>query len=111
MTVGGGLMGTRGRLLTIAVGAAGAITLLGQGQGQPGDPRRTPGVQAGQDPNRASVVMANCKNQPTEPAGDGPGGARGGPGGPGGPGGGAGRAPATAQEYNGTAIPGVIAAG
>ena len=105
-------MRAKGSFLTIAVGAAGAITLLGQGQGQPADPRRTPGVQAGQDPNRASFVMANCRNLPTAPAGGGPvGGARGGPGGPGGPGGGAGRGPATSQEYNVTAIPGVIAAG
>jgi gluconolactonase len=105
-------MRTKGSFLTIAVGAAGAITLLGQGQGQPGDPRRTPGVQAGQDPNRMSFVMANCKNLPTAPADRGPvGGARGGPGGLGGPGGGAGRGPATSQEYNVTAIPGVIAAG
>jgi sugar lactone lactonase YvrE len=104
-------MRAKGSFLTIAVGMAGAIALLGQGQGQPADPRRTPGVQAGQDPNRTPFVMASCRNLPTAADGGRVGGARGGPGGLGGPGGGAGRGSATSLEYNVTAIPGVIAAG
>lgn len=93
-----------GMLLTIAL-STGAMTTLAQ-QGQPADPERTPGVQAGQDPNRAAFIAAHCKNPPPPPA------ARGG--GPGGPGGGRGAgapAPQTPQDYTVTAIPGVIAAG
>ena len=114
-----------GILLTLALGTVGAITVLGQGQ--PPDPKRTPGVQAGQDPGRQAFVMANCKNPPPPPAARGGGaGAPGAPGGapaagggapggaPGAPGG-AGRAggagPQQPQEYTVTAIPGVIAAG
>jgi hypothetical protein len=95
-------------LLAAAFTAAGVMTVLGQGQGQPQDPDRTPGVQAGQDPKAAAWVAANCKTPPEPPAQRG-----GGPGGPGGPGraGGAPPPPATASEdYMVTAIPGVIAA-
>jgi gluconolactonase len=80
----------------------GAVALLAQQQ--PKDMARTPGVQAGPDPNRAAFVMANCKNPaPPPPArGGGPGG-RGGRGAP----------PPVAQPaaYTVTAIPGVIEAG
>ena len=90
-------------VFAIALGLS--ATMLAQ-QGQPRDSERTPGVQAGQDPNRAAFIAANCKNPAPPPP------ARGG--GPGGPGGGrAGAPPAaqTEQEYTVTAIPGVIAAG
>src|SRR5262245_11713065 len=116
-------MKARGMLLTAALCGIGAITALGQGQGQPADSKRTPGVQAGQDPNRAAFVAANCKNPapapaargggaPGAPGAPGGGGAPGGPGGggaPGGAGGGArgggGAAPPAAQEYTVTEIP------
>lgn len=94
-------MRPNGTLLTIALFSVGALTVWGQGQ--PPDPKRTPGVQAGQDPNRAAFVAANCKNPPPPPA------ARGG-GGPVAPGAAPGAPPAV-QEYTVTAIPGVIAAG
>src|SRR6476620_23134 len=87
----GGSMTRTGMLLTIAL-STGAMTTLAQ-QGQPADPERTPGVQAGQDPNRAAFIAAHCKNPPPPPA------ARGG--GPGGPGGGRGAgapAPQTPQD-------------
>jgi gluconolactonase len=98
--------------VTVALFSAGAITALGQGQ--PPDPKRTPGVQAGQDPNRAAFITANCRNPPAPPAARGGGGAPGGPNaqGPGGGRAGGGAAqPAQLQEYTVTAIPGVIAAG
>jgi gluconolactonase len=75
-------------------------------QGQPRDAERTPGVQAGQDPNRAAFIAANCKNPTPPPPARG-----GGPGGPGGGRAGGPPAPQTEQEYTVTAIPGVIAAG
>ncbi|MEQ1759822.1 MAG: SMP-30/gluconolactonase/LRE family protein [Vicinamibacterales bacterium] len=100
-------MKTKGILLTLALVSAGVITALAQGQ--PPDPKRTPGVQAGADPNRAAFIMANCKVPPAPPA------ARGG-GAPGGaPGARAGGAPPAAPvtdlNVTSTAIPGIIAAG
>lgn len=92
-------------LLTIAFGAAAIAATLAQEQ--PVDSRRTPGVQAGQDPNRAAFVMANCKNAAPAPVAAG-GGGRGRGGAP--PGAGA-AGPATSQEYTVAGIPGVIAAG
>jgi gluconolactonase len=94
-------MKTKAMLLTGALGLAGAITLLAQGQ--PPDPTRTPGLQAGQDPNRQAFVTANCKNPPAAPAARGAGGAPGAGRGP--------QPPQPTQEYTVTAIPGVIAAG
>ena len=97
-------MSTQVLLVGIALASAGVITALAQGQ--PADPKRTPGVQAGQDPNRAAFIAANCKTPPAPPA------ARGGGGGGGGRAGGAAPAAATATEdYTVAAIPGVIAAG
>ena len=98
-------MKAKGMMLVAALATAGAFTAWAQGQGQPADSRRTPGVQSGQDPKREAFVAANCKVPPPAPA------ARGG--GPGG-GGRAGGAPAAApalNDYTVTAIPGVIAAG
>jgi hypothetical protein len=99
------LPGDQGRtrlspIASVALASAGVFAVLAQGQ--PADPKRTPGVQGGQDPNRAAFVAANCKN-PAPPAA-----ARGG-----GRGGGGGAAPpATATEdYIVSAIPSVIAAG
>ena len=86
-------------LLTIALASATAITIFGQQQ--PADPVRTPGAQAGPDPNRAAFVMENCSVQPEPAAGRG-GRGRGGRG--------RGGAPAV-QDYTVTALPGVIAAG
>ena len=88
------------RILTATVTVAlVGVTVLGQGQ--PRDPKRTPGVQAGQDPNRAAFIAAHCKN-PAPPATAGAG-CGGGP------------APAlppqAARDYTVTEIPGVIAAG
>jgi hypothetical protein len=82
----------RTRELLCAIGlAATAMTVAAQ-QGQPADPERTPGVQAGQDPKRAAFVAANCKTPAPAPEGrggrpGGPGGGRagGGAAGPGGP--------------------------
>jgi sugar lactone lactonase YvrE len=71
------------------------MTLAAQ-QGQPADPKRTPGVQGPADPNRAAFLAASCKNAPAPTA------ARGG--------GGAPAAPAF-QDVASTEIPGVIAAG
>ncbi|MBI4265252.1 MAG: SMP-30/gluconolactonase/LRE family protein [Acidobacteria bacterium] len=98
-------------MLTFALVAAGTLTAFGQQQ--PADPMRTPGVQAGGDPNRAAFLMANCKNPAPAPAAraGGPGG-RGAPGAPAAGGGRGGAAPpAQPTEYTVTAIPGVIAAG
>jgi sugar lactone lactonase YvrE len=112
-------MRTNSFMLAFALACVGAVTLFGQQQ--PADPMRTPGVQAGNDPNRAAFLMANCKTQPAPAAqaqggGGGRGGGQPGAGGPGGGRGGApapGGAPAAPQttEYTVTAIPGVIAAG
>lgn len=90
---------TRAILLTAGLTLAGVITAWAQ-QGQPADPRRTPGLMAQQDPNRQAFVQANCMNPPPTPAPRG---------------GGAGRAggpaqPQPTQDYRVTAIPGVIAA-
>lgn len=101
-------MKMQGMLLAVAVAAAGAMTALAQGTGQPLDSKRTPGVQTGQDPNRAAFIAANCKTPPAPAAAraGGPGGAPGG-GRAGGP-----AAPPTANlDIASTAIPGVIAAG
>src|SRR5438552_1140719 len=94
-------MRTQRNRIAIVLGCFGVITVFAQGQ--PADPKRTPGVQAGQDPNRDAFVAANCKNPPAPPAAP--------------AGGGRGRGPAgaagaqTAQQYTVTEIPGVIAAG
>ena len=103
-------MKTRAILLTAALVSASVMTVLGQGQ--PADPKRTPGVQAGQDPNRAAFIAANCKVPPPAPAAR----AGGPPAAPGAipaPGGAAraGGAPPVPVEYTVTAIPDVIAAG
>src|SRR4030095_13166982 len=90
----GGVMRRRGLLLTIALASVGAMTLAAQ-QGQPADPKRTPGVQGPADPNRAAFLAASCKNAPAPAAARGGGGAPGAPaagfGGPGAPGGGSAR--------------------
>ena len=52
-------------LLVVAVLFASAMAAVAQQQ--PVDPVRTPGVQAGRDPNRAAFIAANCRTQP-EPA-------------------------------------------
>jgi len=82
-------------MLTIVLGACGAVAAWGQG------PRQGPGVQAPQDARYADLLKS-CKTPP--PAGRG-GGGRGGRGAAPGA-----AAPAT-REYSVTAIPGVIAAG
>src|SRR5687768_396019 len=110
-------MRTNAMLLAVAMVSVGVITVLGQQQ--PRDPARTPGVQAGGDPNRAAFVMANCKSAPAEPAARGGGAAAPAANAAGGGGcGGGGAAPAAAPaapaappDYMVTAIPGVIAAG
>ena len=63
-------------MLAAALATVGALTVWAQGQGQPADANRTPGVQSGQDPNREAFVAANCKVPPPAPAarGGGPGG-------------------------------------
>jgi sugar lactone lactonase YvrE len=111
-------------LLAVAMATAGVMTVFAQQQ--PADAMRTPGVQAGNDPNRAAFLMANCKTQPAPPAaaagggggrgGDGRGGGQPAAGGGRGDGRGGGGAPAAAAapapaEYTVTAIPGVIEAG
>ncbi len=101
-------MRVKGTLLAIALAFVGAVSALGQGTGQPADPKRTPGIQAGNDPNRAAFIAASCKVPPAAPAprAGGPGGA---------PGaaraGGAPPPPAAAVDVTTTAIPGVVAAG
>jgi sugar lactone lactonase YvrE len=103
-------MRTRGFLLACALACAAVVTTFGQQQ--PRDPVRTPGVQAGADPNRAAFVMANCKTQPpAEAAGRAGGAAAGGAGRGGGQPAAAAPAPPQTTEYAVTAIPGVIAAG
>jgi sugar lactone lactonase YvrE len=72
-------------------------------QQQPADPIRTPGVQAGRDPNRDAFVMKNCRTPAPTPAAAG--GARAGGGG------GAAPQPAAFENAGVQAIPGVIAAG
>lgn len=92
-------MRVRGILLAVALASVATITAFGQGQ--PPDPKRTPGVQAGNDPNRAAFIAANCKVAPPAPAAPGGGARAGGP-----P-----AAPVTDLGVTSTAIPGVIAAG
>lgn len=103
-------MSTKGILLTAALVTAGVMAASAQ-EGQPADPRRTPGVQAGADPNRAAFIAANCKNPAPPPAAraGGPGGAP--PGGNAARGGGAPAAAPALQDVTTTAIPQVIAAG
>ena len=91
-------MKTRRLLIPIVLATAGAAAMLAQGQ--PRDPVRTPGIQSGQDPNRAAFLTANCKNPPAQAAGRGRGGGRGG-----------GPAVPPTQEYTITEIPRVVAAG
>ena len=53
---------------------AGLVTLAGAAfaQQQPADPVRTPGAQAGRDPNRDAFIMKNCKAPAPTPAPAGP---------------------------------------
>jgi sugar lactone lactonase YvrE len=97
-------MRIKGVLLVLAASAALGVVVVAQQQ--PVDPVRTPGVQAGRDPNRDAFVMKNCSVAPA-PA-QAAGGAR-----PGGParGGGPAPQPATFENAPVQAIPGVIAAG
>jgi gluconolactonase len=90
-------------LLALALGAASVTAVFGQGQ--PADPKRTPGVQGPADPNHAAFIAASCKNPPAQAAGRGAGGGRAGGGG------GAAAAPPPFVDVTSTAIPGVIAAG
>jgi gluconolactonase len=93
------------RLVLLALPAIAAVVVA---QGQPADAKRTPGVQAGQDPNRAAFIAANCKNPVTPSPGRAGGPA---PATPAAPAAGRGAAtPAATQDYTVTAIPGVIAA-
>lgn len=107
-------MRAKGLLFGVALALAGAIAAIGQGIGQPADPKRTPGVQGPADPNRTAFLAANCKNPPAPPAARG----GGGPGAPGAPPAARGRAgagppapPPPFQDVSSTEIPGVIAAG
>lgn len=84
-------------MFTIALAALGAVTMFGQQQ--PVDPERTPGVQAGGDPNRQAFLEANCSVVPEPPAGRGGGRGRGG------------GSPNAHSPYMVAGIPGVIAAG
>lgn len=94
-------MSTKRFWVACAMAFAGAVIMFGQQQ--PADPQRTPGVQAGADPNRAAFIMANCRNPAPAPAG------RGGRRGQRGRGG---AAPAAAPaKYMIAAIPGVVRAG
>lgn len=100
-------MRTTALLLAATLALAGATV---SGQQQPRDAMRTPGVQAGADPNRAAFVMANCRNPSAAQPPQGRGG--GGPAAPAGPAGrGAAQAAVQPAPYMVTAIPGVIAAG
>jgi hypothetical protein len=90
-----------------------ASAIAAVAQQQPVDPIRTPGVQAGRDPNRAAFVAANCRTQPAPAAAPAAGGnaARGG-----GAAANAGRGtrggqPVAFANAGVAAIPGVIAAG
>src|SRR4051812_47772557 len=90
-----------------------SLTAVLAAQQQPADPIRTPGVQAGRDPNRDAFVMKNCKNPAPAPAPAARGGANAGRGAPAGNAGrGAGAPPAAAFENAPvTGIPGIIASG
>src|SRR5947208_1030206 len=100
-------MKAKGLLVAVALASVGAMTAIGQGTGQPADPKRTPGVQGPADPNRAAFLAANCKNPPAPAA------ARGGaaPAAPGRAVGGAPPTPPVFQDVASTEIPVVIAAG
>ena len=74
-------------------------------QQQPVDPIRTPGVQAGRDPNREAFIAKNCSAPVPTPAVAGRGRGNAGRGGAGG------GQPVTFENAGVTAIPGVIAAG
>jgi sugar lactone lactonase YvrE len=89
-------------LIVPAVLVAATVAVLAQQQ--PVDPVRTPGVQAGRDPNRDAFVMKNCANPAPTPAANG---ARGG----GARTGGAPPAPPAFANAPTPAIPGSIAAG
>ncbi len=92
-----------GRILTIALGVAGAAAILSWGQAPPAGQRTGPGVQAAQDAKEPEVLKG-CKNPPP---------ARGAARGPAAAGRGRAAAapPAGPRDYKVTAIPGVIAAG
>jgi sugar lactone lactonase YvrE len=91
-------MKTRVLMLGIALGTVGAVTML-VAQQQPFDPARTPGVQAGGDPNRQAFLEANCRVVPAPPEGGGRGG---------GP---AVFSPTVHEPYMVTGIPGVVETG
>src|SRR5437763_12521996 len=61
-------MRVKALVLAVALASVGAATAIGQGAGQPADPKRTPGVQGPADPNRAAFLAANCKNPPAPAA-------------------------------------------
>ena len=56
-------MNARKMMLAAALATVGALTAWAQGQGQPADPTRTPGVQSGQDPKRDAFVRRSGKMQ------------------------------------------------
>jgi sugar lactone lactonase YvrE len=92
----------RHRTVFAALAGLVALTMAASAQQQPADPIRTPGVQAGRDPNRDAFVMKSCTNPAPAPAPAAAGGAR------------AGGAPPAAPAFENAgvqAIPGVIAAG
>ena len=72
-------MKLNGMVLTIALSAVAAVTIVAQQQ--PPDPVRTPGVQAGGDPGRQAFLEANCRVAPPPPEAGGGRGGRGGGGG------------------------------
>ena len=94
---------TNNKIVALAAFVALGVTALAQQQ--PADPVRTPGVQAGRDPNRDAFVMKNCKNPTPAPAaanaaGRGRGAAPAAP-----------AAPPVFENAGSPAIPGILAAG
>lgn len=85
------------RQLVIALALTCSTTAIGQPQGQPADPSRTPGIWAPADPNRPAFLAAHCQQLPlvAEPI---TGGTHAG-------------SPPALQDVSSTAIPGVIAGG
>ena len=88
----------------LALAAFVAVGVVAVAQQQPADPIRTPGVQAGRDPNRDAFVAKNCKAAAPAPAANAAGRGRG-------AGGGAPAQPPAFENAGVTAIPGVVAAG
>jgi SMP-30/Gluconolactonase/LRE-like region len=93
----------RNALLVLAGLVTFAVATIAQQQ--PVDPIRTPGVQAGRDPNRDAFIMKNCRAAVPTPAAAGRGRGNAGRGGAGG------GQPATFENAGVTGIPGVVAAG